>query len=143
MTMSYGSLSAQDKIDTNTRRNNPKQRIEMRVQRMQKELNLDDNKAAQFSPLYKEYLQTILSLKKQKPGKKDKKMSDEQIDQLVMSRFDQKEKLIDIQKDYYLKFRKVLSPVQARKALNFQKNHQSKNKNLDRCNKRHPNTRAI
>ena len=76
------------------------------------ELNLTAKEAQKFWPLYNEYEKKILALNKKlrASGKKDfDSMSDKEVEKLIESRFSLQEQKLKIEKEYYKKFKKVLS----------------------------------
>lgn len=57
---SCGNMLAQNAQAPNQKKKlTPEQRQEMQINRMQKSLMLDDETAAKFAPLYKEYLEAL------------------------------------------------------------------------------------
>ena len=92
----------------------PEQRMEAQAQRMGKQLMLDDDKLAQFTSLYKEYL---TALKECRPVAKENKVkpcerTDAQIQQDMEKRFEIRQKVLDTQKKYYASFKKILNARQ-------------------------------
>ena len=70
-TVCSGNIWSQNRPKAPRKAMSPEQRIEMRVERMQRHLMLDDKTAAQFAPVYKEYYKhwRIVNLKSQKPSR--------------------------------------------------------------------------
>ena len=58
-TICSGNMWSQNRTKAPGKEMSPEQRIEMRVERMQRQLMLDDKTAAQFAPGYKEYLEAL------------------------------------------------------------------------------------
>lgn len=90
----------------------PEQRIEMQVKKAQKRLLLDEETAAKFAPLYKEYLEAMKECKpapKQLQKGEKKELTDAEIDQMMQDRFAARKKLVETQETYYKKFKKILN----------------------------------
>ena len=101
--MMSGVVCAQEKKQAPT----PEQRIEKRVQRMQKKLMLDDATAAKFAPIYKEYLQAKFAARP--VCKKCDNPTDAQIKENIGKRIDAQQKALDVEKKYYKKLSSVLT----------------------------------
>jgi hypothetical protein len=74
-------------------------------------LNLTDNEAKAFWPIYNQYKveSKVLREKQRKLLKSDfSGISDKELDKLVAKRFEIKQKQLDLEKQYHLKFKKVL-----------------------------------
>lgn len=97
------SLSAQEKKQKLT----PEQRLDMVVAKMQKKLMLDDATAAEFAPIYKEYLQAISKCRPNCTRGKD--ITDEQIKENISKRIDAQQKALDVQEKYYKKLSYILT----------------------------------
>lgn len=103
--LGFNSLSAQPSQD---------KREDFRAKQLSKELMLDDATASKFETLYKEYSE---ALKACRPAREEKKQApagrtDEQIKQSIEQRFDMQQKMLDVQKDYFAKFEKILNANQ-------------------------------
>ncbi len=101
----------------------PEQRMEAQAQRMGKQLMLDDDKLAQFTSLYKEYL---TALKECRPVAKENKVkpcerTDAQIQQDMEKRFEIRQKVLDTQKKYYASFKKILNARQLGKVFSMER----------------------
>ena len=100
------TLSAQESRNAPRMRTNPGQM----AKRMAGKLMLDDETSAKFIPLYEEYMQKLAECrmpKKEKGGQAAQ--SDKDIDENIKARFSVQEKRLDVQKNYYDKFKKVLT----------------------------------
>lgn len=78
----------------------PEQRIEMQVKKAQKRLLLDEETAAKFAPLYKEYLEAMKECvypKQLQKGEK-KELTDAEIDQMMQDRFAARKNLWKLRK---------------------------------------------
>lgn len=106
MTMSLG-LSAQNA----GKQDNPEKRIERRIENMEKKLMLDDKTAAEFAPLYKEYLAALRDCRV-KPDKDLK--GDEAILNRLKAGLATKEKIAATKQKYVDKFAKILTARQVR-----------------------------
>lgn len=116
-TICSGDMWSQNRPKAPRKDISPEQRIEMRVERMQRHLMLDDKTAAQFAPVYKEYLQALEACKPQKPETKQAEMNDQQIEEQLNAQFDRQQKLLDTRKEYYKKFKKMLTMRQVQTVL--------------------------
>lgn len=101
--MMSGAVCAQEKKQAPT----PEQRMEKRVQYMQKKLMLDDATAAKFAPIYKEYLQAKFAARPD--CKKCDNPTDAQIKENIGKRIDAQQKALEVEKKYYKKLSSVLS----------------------------------
>lgn len=101
--MMSSAVCAQEKKQAPT----PEQRIEKRVERMQKKLMLDDATAAKFAPIYKEYLQAKFAARP--VCNKCDNPTDAQIKENIAKRLDAQEKAVDVEKKYYKKLSSILS----------------------------------
>ena len=97
------------------------QRIEQRVQKMQRRLLLDEAAAAKFVPLYTEYLRALNDCRKDCPGKKaiasgqpaqKEVLSDDAIRQQLKHRIQIRRLLADTQEKYLDRFSKFLTARQ-------------------------------
>lgn len=122
-TICSGNMWSQNRPKAPGKEMSPEQRIEMRVERMQRQLMLDDKTAAQFAPVYKEYLEALEACKPQKPETKPAEMSDKQIEEQLTAQFDRQQKLLDTRKDYYNKFKKMLTMRQVQMVLKSDRPH--------------------
>lgn len=97
------------------KKSTPQQRVEKRVEKMQKSLMLDEATAAKFAPIYKEYL---LELAKCRPQVvRGKNLADEQIKKNIEARMDAREKALEVEKKYYGKLEKILNAKQLQKVF--------------------------
>ena len=113
MAFSVGAMAQEKKAKPT-----PEQRIEKRVERVQKDLMLDDATAAKFAPIYKEYL---MEMSKCRPEVvRGKNLSDEQIKKNLKARMEAKEKAVDVEKKYFGKLEKVLNAKQLQKVFSKQ-----------------------
>jgi len=105
------SAGAQNRDDS--RREPPKDPTE----HIAKELGLDESATAKFSEIYKAYREDAKALHPKPTGdrKKPSELTEDQIEQMVMDEFDQSQKLLDLRKSYYPRFREVLQPSQIHK----------------------------
>lgn len=89
------------------------ERIAKQTEFMQQRLLLDEKTAAQFAPIYKEYLNELNQCKPQleKP-EQGKKLTDAEIEKRIESQFSMQKKRIETQEAYYNKLKKVLNAKQ-------------------------------
>ena len=97
------------------KKSTPGQRVERKVEKMQKSLMLDDATTVKFASIYKEYL---LELAKCRPQiVRGKSLTDEQIKGNIEARMDAKEKALQVEKKYYGKLEKILNAKQLQKVF--------------------------
>lgn len=122
-----------------------KKMISNQADALVKDLDLDESKVADFKTLFTEYKEKELSLRfsgrgqnKAKKGESKKegkrsKISDSKADSLMTARFEQQEKELQLQKEYYEKFKqqvgavaayRVMAPRQQRPQINGSPNRQ-------------------
>lgn len=92
------------------------QRIEFRVNKMQKKLKLSEAVAAEFAPLYKEYLQAMAECRPQL--ERGKNLTDEQIEKNLQARLDSELKVAEVKKAYLGKFAEILDAKQLQELFN-------------------------
>lgn len=118
--MSAFALSAQTP-EKQRKHLTPEQRVEQQVERMEKQLLLDDETAAKFAPLYKEYLETLAQCRptpqKEEIRARREKLTDEAIDQRMQARFELQKKRLEIKESYYKKFKEILTMRQVEKVF--------------------------
>jgi len=93
---------------------------DLKVAYFTEKLQLTPSETDKFWKIYNQYEAERQSLKKssKKPeGQKISEMSDAQIDQLINSTLDKKEKEAALQKKYFVEFKKVLPPQKVVKLL--------------------------
>ena len=99
--------------------------IENKVQRMQKQLLLDDKQAEKFASIYKEYLTAQQKLRTegvQKNRESGKALTDKQIVERQKQRIANQKKAAELKEEYYNKMSKVLNARQLEKVF-FGKNN--------------------
>ncbi len=96
----------------------PEQMMDRHVKMMEKKLVMDDETAAKFTPLYKEYLQAMKDCRPAVCKKENKaEMTDAEIEKAIQDRFDARQKALDVQKKYFKKFKEVLNAKQLQKVF--------------------------
>ena len=83
-----------------------------RIQRMEQKLSLDKQKAAQFAPLYKEYLEELDACYSATGDIKTESLSEEERGQQIEKRFQLRQWILDTQMEYYPKFKEILTAQQ-------------------------------
>ena len=88
--------------------------VEKRIQRMQCQLKMDDATTAKFTPLYKEYLRELGNCHKTAGVSFDRKKvcTDSERINRMEKRFECRQKMLDTQKEYFGKFKKILNAQQ-------------------------------
>ena len=112
--ISCGTLSAQNAQTRTERRNmNPEELMEKRIQRLESQMSLDDATAAKFAPVYKEYMKELKACHPSRSEcKRRGEMTDADRTQCIEKRFDCRERMLDVQKKYYKKFKGFLNARQ-------------------------------
>ena len=113
MAFSLGTMAQEKKAKPT-----PEQRVEKQVERVQKNLMLDDATAAKFAPIYKEYLVEMGKCRPQVV--RGKNLTDEQIKKNIKARMEAKEKAVDVEKKYFGKLEKILNAKQLQKVFSKQ-----------------------
>lgn len=118
-----GHLLAQDaKDEGDAQRQKRPDFKEMQLRQMLNALMLDDETAAKFTPVYKEYQEEMEACRLpqvKKPRKAE--MTDDEIAQEIEQQFAQGRKLIDVKEKYYKKFKKILTMKQIRKIYSLER----------------------
>lgn len=87
------------------------ERMEKMVERKVKDLKLDDETAAWFAPLYKEYSLAIMVVA-QKYRNEKKELDDAEILESIVNSFTRAEEEVAVKRTYFLKFQEKLTPKQ-------------------------------
>lgn len=86
-------------------------------------MSLDDATAAWFVPLFVEYSEAIAKVRKEAMPSKDKAidaLSDEDAEKLIEDAFASEEKVVQVKRDYYERFKQRLTSQQLVKVFTFQ-----------------------
>ncbi|MFR9603164.1 MAG: hypothetical protein SNG02_04750 [Rikenellaceae bacterium] len=99
---------------------------EFQIQLLTKQLRLEEKKASQFEALYKEYTQKMKDLqpepqKRPAKGEQPAKPTNAEIESQILESFTQAEKTTALKKEYYYKFKKILTPDQILKMYNTER----------------------
>jgi len=88
-----------------------------------KALELDDAAAAKFADVYKAYREDVKALRPEKNGerKRPDEKTDAEVEAEIQAQFDQSQKLLDLRKSYYGKFREFMTPKQIQKFYMMEK----------------------
>ena len=107
--------------------------VQKRSEMMAKQLMLDDATAAKFKTVYSQYLKDEMDCRQPKravnkaSNRQDTaSKTDAEIEKDIMNRFEQSQKLLDLRKNYYSKFRDILTPRQILKVYDSERNFSSK-----------------
>ncbi|MCK9159949.1 MAG: hypothetical protein M0P00_05575 [Bacteroidaceae bacterium] len=104
----------------------------MKSSRVASALMLDDKTTALFEPVYMEYLQSMNGLRKpmqmmKKPDSMNQRKcmmankTDAEVQKMIEDHFVQAQKMLDLNKEYYNKFKEFLSPKQIAKMYNMER----------------------
>lgn len=113
------------------------QMAQMKAERLAGELALDDKTAEKFIQTYIGYLTENRDLRKvqgeckaeaKTPGERRAFKSDADVEKMLLGRFDQRQKKLDLDRKYYEKFRKFLGPKQIMKMYSLQAQRQNHGK---------------
>lgn len=127
-------MNAQSKEQTKERPTF-EQMAQMKAERMAGELALDDKTAEKFIQTYKDYLienrdlyraQDQRKTEAKTPGERKTFQSDADVEKMLLGRFDQRQKKLDLDKKYYDKFRKFMGPKLIMKMYSLEKRPQQK-----------------
>ena len=143
---SCGNMLAQNaQAPTPRKQLTPEQLQEMQINRMQKCLMLDDETAAKFAPLYKEYLEALKAcrtdMKQEKPQQPKTERTDAEIKKQLEERLAQQKKIVETKQTYLAKFEKILNARQLEKlfaAPRHNKHMQAGPRNFKRNEKQLP-----
>lgn len=101
------------KSTTNKKKVNVNELIEKRCNRMASQMSLDDATTAKFIPLYKEYMQELRKCHANTAlCNKNGELTDAERLTRMENRFDCRQKMLETQKSYYNKFKKILNARQ-------------------------------
>ena len=105
------------------------QRIEQQVRHYSEAFALNEEQAQQFGTLYKAYnkqMRTIHDQYRHERTAEGSTLTDEQIEQRILSNFEQSRAILDTREQYYNEFRKVLSPSQINQIFEDEKARRAK-----------------
>jgi hypothetical protein len=93
--------------------------IENKGEKMASKLMLNEETTAKFIPVYTAYLNSLTEGigKNGEKLQKSENMSDSEIDVAMQKRFANSHRITDVREKYYNEFRKFLTPLQAKTAL--------------------------
>lgn len=119
------TMSARDKKSSGAAPTDKKEMTTRMATRKATELKLDDKTQTWFVPLYAEYQDTLMSVKRaamprmqangektDKQNKEPKKITDEEALKRIETLFDNEEKELKIKRAYYARFKEKLTPQQ-------------------------------
>ncbi len=91
--------------------NGMKERVEaQRIGFITQHVNLTPEESQQFWPIYNEYTDKMQQIRNSNKGEKSfDDMSDADTEKMIMSQFDRESRVMDLRKEYYQKFKKVIS----------------------------------
>lgn len=135
------TLFAQNRVNgEKKKRPTPEQLMERQTNQMVRKLMLDDATTAKFVPVYQDYLKELRECKSRKYSvkqeskktgiKPDRKpiLTDAEVEGMIVERFAQSRKLLDVREKYYNEFKEILSPKQIVKIYRMEQYNISKNK---------------
>ncbi len=104
------------------------ERIEKQAEKLAKDFGLKDDARKSFMTTYKEYMNEKQAVRPKgspnKEGDKNEKLSDEAAVRMIEDGFAQQQQRLDIDKKYYAKLKKSLTPQQLLKVFGNQNNRQ-------------------
>ena len=109
----------------------PAERVSKEAALYVESLNLKGDDAQKFTKLYIEYRRKIHNaVEKNRPPYKDEysKLSDDQNDKNIRSRFASSRAILEIREQYYPKFLKIITPTQYEKFTKLEQRHFEKSK---------------
>lgn len=150
--LSSMQVMAQNKKQDNVNREaKMNELLDKRCQRIESQLSLDDKTAAKFTPLYKEYMQSIRNCHPTNRDNRKGELSDSERIKRMDDGFKTRQMMLDTQKKYYNEFKKILNARQLemlfsshRKQQNLRQCDSKRNAQFDKRNarKRHAAYRA-
>lgn len=110
------------------------QMAQMKATRMAGELALDDKTAEKFIQTYKDYLTENRDLLKgqhreipKAQGDRKTFRTDDEVEKMLIGKFDQRQRKLDLDRKYYDKFRKFMGPKLIMKMYSIENRPQQKN----------------
>lgn len=98
-----------------------------KMKMMQEELKLTDEQTNQLIPLYRDYLRDLNEVfRSRKYGHRAKATTSEEAAKIITDRLDVNERVIKLQKDYIVKFSKILNPDQTMRIFQVERQIQRK-----------------
>jgi len=119
-----GNVSAQDMPKQNDRpRFTPEQMAERKANIIASQLAFDEATTSKFVATYTEYQKEVDAIRKSapKPSQPDSLRSDEETEQHIKAGFDNQQKMLDLSRAYYEKYRKFLSPKQIERVYSLER----------------------
>lgn len=101
-----------------------------RMKMMQEELKLTDEQTEQLIPIYRDYLRDLNNVfHSRKYGHRAKAASSDEAAKIITDRLDVNERVIKLQKDYIVKFSKILNSDQTMRIFQVEQQIQRKIRN--------------
>ncbi len=98
-----------------------------KMKMMQEELKLTDEQTNQLIPLYRDYLRDLNKVfHSRKYGHRAKASTSDEAAKIIIDRLDVNERVIKLQKDYIVKFSKILNPDQTMRIFQVERQIQRK-----------------
>lgn len=94
--------------------------VERQVASLVERMSLDDITAAWFVPLFKEYGEALMTVRKAAIPEKDKSidgLSDDDAEAMILNVFTSEEKTVAVKREYYARFKERLTPQQLLKVF--------------------------
>ena len=108
-----GNVMARNPQKPEKRELTPAERMDASLKRLEGRLMLDEETAAKFAPIYKEYLEALRNCRPERtPEKGKKECTDAEIEQRLEERIACERKRLDVQQEYLQKFKKILNARQ-------------------------------
>ena len=101
-----------------------KERIEQQVRQYTTAFSLNEAQAQQFGTLYKEYnkkMHAIHNLYRHERPAEGVTLTDEQVEKRILDNFEQSRAILDVREQYYMEFRKILTPTQINRIFEDEK----------------------
>lgn len=96
---------------------------EFQTQLIIKQLEIPEAKQSSFTTLYTQYFESMKQLrpKRQRPERGEKELSDSEVEAQILESFDAAEKMTTLKREYYKKFKLILTPQQILKMYNIER----------------------
>lgn len=121
--LSVGAQSRHGRGGEGDGQNRRQEMVQRQAESLVDRMSLDDTTAAWFVPLFVEYNEAMAKVRKEAMPSKDKAidaLSDEDAEQLIEDAFASEEKVVQVKRDYYERFKQRLTAQQLVKVFTFQ-----------------------
>lgn len=121
--LSVGAQSRHGRGGEGDGQNRHQEMVQRQAEGLVGRMSLDDTTAAWFVPLFVEYSEAVMNARKEAMPSKDKAidaLSDEDAEKLIEDAFASEEKVVQVKRDYYERFKQRLTAQQLVKVFTMQ-----------------------